>query len=96
MSHLTTVLTQIRDVEALAEACANACGELGVELLRDTEARRTTHGASGSRGGVEVGRRDGESNDEPVGDREERPDSIQFAFIERLMALVKRLPAEGP
>jgi hypothetical protein len=35
MSHFTTILTQIRDAEALADACA----ELGVELLRDTEAR---------------------------------------------------------
>ena len=44
MSHFTTILTQIRDVEALADACA----ELGVELLRDTEARgfanSTRHG----------------------------------------------------
>jgi hypothetical protein len=35
MSHFTTILTQIRDAEALADACA----ELGVELLHDTEAR---------------------------------------------------------
>ena len=35
MSHFTTILTQIRDAEALADACA----ELGVELLRDTDAR---------------------------------------------------------
>lgn len=35
MSHFTTILTQIRDVDALEAACA----ELGVELLRDTEAR---------------------------------------------------------
>jgi len=35
MSHFTSILTQIRDVDALADACA----ELGVELLRDTEAR---------------------------------------------------------
>ena len=35
MSHFTTILTQIRDADALADACA----ELGVELLRDTEAR---------------------------------------------------------
>ncbi len=34
MSHFTTIQTQIRDAEALADACA----ELGVELLRDTEA----------------------------------------------------------
>jgi hypothetical protein len=44
MSHLTTILTQIRDTEAFADACA----ELGVELLRDTEARgfanSTRHG----------------------------------------------------
>ncbi len=44
MSHFTTILTQIRDVDALADACA----ELGVELLRDTEARgfanSTRHG----------------------------------------------------
>jgi hypothetical protein len=35
MSHFTTILTQIRDADALADACA----ELGVELLRDAEAR---------------------------------------------------------
>ncbi len=44
MSHFTTILTQIRDTEALADACA----ELGVELLRDTDARgfanSTRHG----------------------------------------------------
>ena len=44
MSHFTTILTQIRDVDALEAACA----ELGVELLRDTEARgfanSTRHG----------------------------------------------------
>jgi hypothetical protein len=44
MSHFTTILTQIRDADALADACA----ELGVELLRDTEARgfanSTRHG----------------------------------------------------
>ena len=44
MSHFTTILTQIRDAEALADACA----ELGVELLRDTDARgfanSTRHG----------------------------------------------------
>jgi hypothetical protein len=44
MSHFTTILTQIHDAEALADACA----ELGVELLRDTEARgfanSTRHG----------------------------------------------------
>ncbi len=44
MSHFTTILTQIRDVDALEAACA----ELGVELLRDTTARgfanSTRHG----------------------------------------------------
>ncbi|MBL9159521.1 MAG: hypothetical protein JNJ70_18700, partial [Verrucomicrobiales bacterium] len=44
MSHFTTILTQIRDVDALEAACA----ELGVELLRNTEARgfanSTRHG----------------------------------------------------
>jgi len=44
MSHFTTILTQIRDADALADACA----ELGVELLRDTDARgfanSTRHG----------------------------------------------------
>jgi hypothetical protein len=44
MSHFTTIQTQIRDVDALEAACA----ELGVELLRDTEARgfanSTRHG----------------------------------------------------
>ena len=35
MSHFTTIQTEIRDVDALREACA----ELGVELLQDTEAR---------------------------------------------------------
>jgi hypothetical protein len=44
MSHFTTIQTQIRDVEALEAACA----ELGVELLRNTEARgfanSTRHG----------------------------------------------------
>ena len=44
MSHFTTILTQIRDVDALEAACV----ELGVELLRDTEARgfanSTRHG----------------------------------------------------
>jgi hypothetical protein len=35
MSHFVTIQTQIRDVDALAEACA----ELGVELLHHTEAR---------------------------------------------------------
>ena len=44
MSHFTTILTQIRDADALADACA----ELGVELLRDAEARgfanSTRHG----------------------------------------------------
>lgn len=44
MSHFVTIQTQIRDVDALAEACA----ELGVELLHNTEARgfaeSTRHG----------------------------------------------------
>jgi hypothetical protein len=44
MSHFTTIQTQIRDVDALEAACT----ELGVELLRDTEARgfanSTRHG----------------------------------------------------
>ncbi len=44
MSHFTTIQTQIRDAEALADACA----ELGVELLRDAQARgfgdQTRHG----------------------------------------------------
>ncbi|HRQ90218.1 MAG TPA: DUF1257 domain-containing protein [Bacteroidia bacterium] len=44
MSHFTTIQTQIRDAEALADACA----ELGVELLCDTSARgfgsQTRHG----------------------------------------------------
>ena len=35
MSHFTTIQTQIRDVAALKDACA----ELGLELLRDTTAR---------------------------------------------------------
>lgn len=35
MSHFVTIQTQIRDVDALADACA----ELGVELLHNTEAR---------------------------------------------------------
>ena len=35
MSHFTTIQTEIRDVDALRDACA----ELGVELLQDTEAR---------------------------------------------------------
>jgi len=35
MSHFTTIQTQIRDVDALREACA----ELGVELLEGAEAR---------------------------------------------------------
>ncbi len=39
MSHFTTILTQIRDVDALEAACA----ELGVEMLRDTEARGFTN-----------------------------------------------------
>ena len=44
MSHFVTIQTQIRDVAALEDACA----ELGVELLRDAEARgyanQTRHG----------------------------------------------------
>lgn len=44
MSHFTTIQTQVRDADALEDACA----ELGVELLRDTEARgyanQTRHG----------------------------------------------------
>ncbi|MEM6914948.1 MAG: DUF1257 domain-containing protein [Verrucomicrobiota bacterium] len=44
MSHFTTIQTLVRDAEALEDACA----ELGVELLRDTEARgyanQTRHG----------------------------------------------------
>ena len=44
MSHFTTIQTQIRDAEALEDACA----ELGVELLRDAQARgyaeQTRHG----------------------------------------------------
>ena len=44
MSHFTTIQTQIRDVDALEAACT----ELGVELLRNTEARgfanTTRHG----------------------------------------------------
>jgi hypothetical protein len=44
MSHFVTIETQIRDVTALEDACA----ELGVDLLRDTEARgfagTTRHG----------------------------------------------------
>ena len=35
MSHFTSIQTQIRDLEALEAACT----ELGVELLRNTEAR---------------------------------------------------------
>ena len=35
MSHFTTIQTQIRDVTALEEACV----ELGLPLLRNTEAR---------------------------------------------------------
>ncbi len=35
MSHFTTILTQIRDVDTLEAACA----ELGVELIRNTDAR---------------------------------------------------------
>lgn len=44
MSHFVTIQTQIRDVAALEDACA----ELGVELLHDAEARgyanQTRHG----------------------------------------------------
>ncbi len=39
MSHFTTIQTQIRDVDALEAACT----ELGVELLRNTEARGFNH-----------------------------------------------------
>ena len=39
MSHFTTIQTQIRDVTALEAACA----ELGVELLRNTDARGFAH-----------------------------------------------------
>jgi hypothetical protein len=35
MSHFTTISTQIKDIEALREACA----ELGLELLQSAEAR---------------------------------------------------------
>lgn len=35
MSHFTTIQTQVLDADALEDACA----ELGVELLRDAEAR---------------------------------------------------------
>ncbi len=35
MSHFTTIDTQIKDIDALRSACA----ELGLELLRDAEAR---------------------------------------------------------
>jgi hypothetical protein len=35
MSHFTTIQTELRDVDALRDACA----ELGVELLQDIEAR---------------------------------------------------------
>jgi hypothetical protein len=35
MSHFTTINTQIKDIEALREACA----ELGLELLQGAEAR---------------------------------------------------------
>ena len=44
MSHFTTIQTQIRDIDALRDACS----ELGLELLPNTEARgfggRTRHG----------------------------------------------------
>ena len=35
MSHFTTIQTQIKDIDALREACR----ELGLELLQDAEAR---------------------------------------------------------
>lgn len=35
MSHFTTIQTQIKDIDALREACA----ELGLELLQNAEAR---------------------------------------------------------
>ena len=35
MSHFTTIHTQIKDIEALRQACQ----ELGLELLSDAEAR---------------------------------------------------------
>jgi len=35
MSHFTTIETEVRDIEALRDAC----GELGLELLQNTEAR---------------------------------------------------------
>jgi hypothetical protein len=35
MSHFTTINTQIKDIEALR----SACGELGLSLLQDAEAR---------------------------------------------------------
>ena len=35
MSHFTTIQTQIKDIEALREACR----EMGLELLQDAEAR---------------------------------------------------------
>ena len=35
MSHFTTIQTQIKDIDALRDACA----ELGLELLHDAEAR---------------------------------------------------------
>lgn len=35
MSHFVTIQTQIKDLDALREAC----GELGLELLANTEAR---------------------------------------------------------
>jgi len=44
MSHFTTITTQIRDVDALRDAC----GELGLALLQNAEARgyytQRTHG----------------------------------------------------
>ena len=44
MSHFTTIQTQIRDIDALRDACA----ELGLELLPNAEARgfgqQTRHG----------------------------------------------------
>jgi len=35
MSHFTTIQTQIKDIDALRDAC----GDLGLELLQDAEAR---------------------------------------------------------
>jgi hypothetical protein len=44
MSHFTTITTQIRDVQALADACA----EMGLELLQNAEARG--YGSQGQHG----------------------------------------------